>query len=190
MRRIDGGLPGVCLLEPTVFEDERGFFYESYNRRTLAQLGIEKDFVQDNHSRSVRGVLRGLHFQLRHSQAKLVRTTVGRVWDVVVDLRRGSPTFGRWWGAELSADNRRQLFAPEGFGHGFVVLSDVAEFQYKCSDFYDPEDDRGILWSDPDIAVDWPLGDIEPILSAKDRRQPRLAELGAADLPSYDEENA
>jgi dTDP-4-dehydrorhamnose 3,5-epimerase len=183
MRRIDTDLPGIALLEPRVFADHRGFFMETYNRRVMAELGLDRDWVQDNHSRSTRGVLRGLHYQLRQPQAKLVRATVGRVWDVVLDLRRRSDTFGRWQGFELDADSKRMLFAPEGFAHGFVVLSDVAEFQYKCSDFYAPEHERGVAWDDPELAIEWPIEGLEPILSDRDRGWPRLAELSDDDLP-------
>jgi dTDP-4-dehydrorhamnose 3,5-epimerase len=183
--RHESGLPGVWLLRPRVFADPRGFFLESYNRRTMEQLGIRQVFVQDNHSRSSRGVLRGLHYQLGQPQAKLVRVTRGRVFDVAVDIRRGSPHFGRWTGHELSADNHLMLYAPEGFAHGFLVLSEVAEFQYKCSDFYAPAEERAIAWDDPELAVDWPLGDIEPTLSDKDRRAPRLAQVPAEELPRY-----
>lgn len=183
MRRLETALPDVVVLEPRVFEDERGFFMETYSRRAFAELGIHCEFVQDNHSRSCRGVLRGLHYQLGRPQAKLVRATVGSVFDVVVDVRRGSPTFGRWVGVELSADSRRMLFAPVGFAHGFLVTSEVAEFQYKCSDFYAPAEERGIRWDDPEIAVDWPLAGRAPVLSGRDRSWPRLAELPAEDLP-------
>ncbi len=186
MRRRETPLPGVVLLEPRVFEDERGFFYESYNERTFARLGIRHRFVQDNHSRSRRGVVRGLHYQLPHAQAKLVRVTRGAVWDVAVDIRRGSPTFGRWWGVELSEENRLQLLIPEGFAHGFVALTDGAEVQYKVSAPYDPEGDRGIRWDDPDLAIAWPLDGIEPLLSPKDRGLPRLAEVEPEALPRYD----
>ena len=185
MRRIETELPGVVLLEPRVHGDHRGFFLESYNQRTFAELGIHHRFVQDNHSRSVRGVLRGLHYQLRQPQAKLVRVTRGLVFDVAVDIRRGSPHFGRWTAAELSEDNRRMLFAPEGFAHGFLVLSEVAEFQYKCSDFYDPADERGIAWNDPTIAIAWPLGGLEPILSGRDLGWGTLDTMDGADLPRF-----
>jgi len=185
VRRIDTELPGVVLLEPRVHEDHRGFFLESYSQRTFAELGIRHRFVQDNHSRSVRGVLRGLHYQLRQPQAKLVRVTRGRVFDVAVDIRRGSPGFGRWAAAELSEDNRRILFAPEGFAHGFLVLSEVAEFQYKCSDFYDPGDERGIAWNDPTIAIAWPLAGLEPILSGRDLGWGTLDAMDDADLPRF-----
>jgi len=185
MRRIDTAIAGVCLIEPVVHGDHRGFFMESYRKDRLAELGIEIDFVQDNHSRSRAGVLRGLHYQLGRPQAKLVRATRGRVFDVVVDLRRGSPDFGKWVGAELTEDNRRMLFSPPGFGHGFVVLSEIAEFQYKCSDFYVPDEERGIRWDDPAIAIEWPLGEIKPILSDRDLAWPHLRDALDDDLPSY-----
>jgi dTDP-4-dehydrorhamnose 3,5-epimerase len=185
VERLETGLSGVWLVWPRVFADPRGFFLESYNRRSMEQLGIHQSFVQDNHSRSGRGVLRGLHYQLGRPQAKLVRVTLGRVFDVVVDVRRGSPHFGRWTGHELSADNHLMLFAPEGFAHGFLVLSEVAEFQYKCSDFYAPAEERAIAWDDPDLAIAWPLEGLEPLLSDKDLRAPRLAEVPAGELPVY-----
>jgi dTDP-4-dehydrorhamnose 3,5-epimerase len=185
MRRIETAIDDVCLIEPVVHGDHRGFFMESYHRDRFAEFGIKCDFVQDNHSRSLAGVLRGLHYQLGRPQAKLVRATRGRVFDVVVDLRRGSPTFGRWVGAELSEENRRMLFSPPGFGHGFLVLSDIAEFQYKCSDFYAPEEERGIRWDDPSIAIDWPVGGTEPILSDRDLAWPRLEDAAEGDLPRY-----
>jgi len=183
MRRIDTAIDGVCLIEPVVHGDHRGFFMESYHKDRFAALGIEHDFVQDNHSRSRAGVLRGLHYQLGRPQAKLVRATRGRVFDVVVDLRRGSSSFGRWVGADLSEDNRRMLFAPAGFGHGFLVLSEIAEFQYKCSDFYAPDEERGIRWDDPSIAIDWPLGDLDPVLSDRDLAWPHLENVSDNDLP-------
>lgn len=185
MRVIDEPLAGVKLLAPRVVEDGRGFFMESYSRRDFAQLGITHDFVQDNHSRSTRGVLRGLHYQLGHAQAKLVRVTRGRVFDVVVDIRRGSSTFGRWAGAELSEDNHLCLFATEGFAHGFLVLSDIADFQYKCSDFYSAPDERGLLWDDPQIGIEWPLDGREPLLSERDRGWCPLSEVSIDDLPVY-----
>jgi dTDP-4-dehydrorhamnose 3,5-epimerase len=186
VRRVDTALPEVAILEPMVHEDTRGFFMESYNLRTFASLGIHHQFVQDNHSRSRRGVLRGLHFQLHTPQAKLVRVTRGRVFDVAVDIRRGSPRFSRWVGVELTEDNRRMMFAPEGFAHGFLVLSDVAEFQYKCSDFYAPEDERGIAWDDPSIGIEWPLDGLDPILSERDLRWRPLIEMHPSDLPEYE----
>ena len=183
MKIIQTNLPDVLLLEPRVFGDERGFFMESWNRDAFKGLGLDVEFVQDNHSRSAKGVLRGLHYQLGRPQAKLVRATRGRVFDVVVDLRRGSSSFGRWVGADLSEDNRRMLFAPAGFGHGFLVLSEIAEFQYKCSDFYAPDEERGIRWDDPSIAIDWPLGDLDPVLSDRDLAWPHLENVSDNDLP-------
>ena len=185
MQVVDEPLPGVKLLAPKVIEDSRGFFMESYNRSDLAELGIAHDFLQDNHSRSSRGVMRGLHYQLGHAQAKLVRVTRGRVFDVVVDIRRGSPSFGAWAGAELSEDNRLCLFAEVGFAHGFLVLSDVADFQYKCSNFYSSEEERGLPWNDPEIGIDWPLDGLEPVLSERDRGWRPLAEVPTEDLPVY-----
>ncbi len=185
MRVVEEPLPGVKLLAPKVIEDGRGFFMESYNRRMLAELGIAHDFVQDNHSRSSRGVLRGLHYQIGHAQAKLVRVTRGRVFDVVVDIRRGSPNFGKWAGAELSEENRLSLFAEAGFAHGFLVLSDVADFQYKCSDFFSAKDERGLPWNDPEIGIDWPLEGLDPLLSDRDLGWRSLADVATNDLPVY-----
>jgi dTDP-4-dehydrorhamnose 3,5-epimerase len=185
MRRIETALPEICLIEPVVHGDHRGFFMESFHRDHFAELGIRSEFVQDNHSRSRKGVLRGLHYQLGRPQAKIVRVTRGRVFDVVVDLRRGSPTFGRWVGAELSEDNRLMLFSPIGFGHGFFVLSEFAEFQYKCSDFYVPDEERGIRWDDPTIGIEWPLTGIDPILSERDLDWPHLEDARDHDLPRY-----
>ncbi|MCB1896912.1 MAG: dTDP-4-dehydrorhamnose 3,5-epimerase [Zoogloeaceae bacterium] len=160
----------VVILEPTVYGDARGFFLESFNARGFEQLtGLAPVFVQDNHSRSARGVLRGLHYQIRQPQGKLVRVVRGAVFDVAVDLRRSSPTFGRWVGAELSADNHRQLWLPPGFAHGFLVLSDEADFLYKTTDYYAPEHERCLLWNDPAVGVHWPI-EGEPLLSAKDRQ--------------------
>ena len=172
MKVIDTALPGVLILEPRVFGDARGFFMESYNRRVFAEVtGQDVEFVQDNHSRSAKGVLRGLHYQLRQPQGKLVRVVRGAVFDVADDIRRESPRFGGWVGVELSADNQRQLWVPPGFAHGFLVLSESAEFLYKTTDYYAPEHERSILWSDGDIGIDWPLaahGLEQPLLSAKD----------------------
>ncbi len=182
MRRIDTILSGVCVLEPIVHGDSRGFFMETYNRRVFQDLGITCDFVQDNFSRSGRGVLRGLHYQIRQAQAKLVRVTAGEVFDVAVDVRRGSPTFGRWIGETLSAENRRMLFVPAGFAHGFYVLSDGAEFAYKCSDYYSPADERGILWNDPEVDIRWPLRGTAPLLSARDAKFGTLAAARPEDL--------
>jgi dTDP-4-dehydrorhamnose 3,5-epimerase len=169
MNVIPANLPDVLMLEPKVFGDERGFFMESYNRRTFSELGINAEFVQDNHSRSGKGVLRGLHYQTRQPQGKLVRVVVGEVFDVAVDLRRRSPTFGHWTGMNLSADNKRLAWIPPGFAHGFYVLSDAAEFLYKTTDYYAPEFERSLLWNDPAMNIAWPLAG-EPILSEKDRR--------------------
>ncbi|MFP5403655.1 MAG: dTDP-4-dehydrorhamnose 3,5-epimerase [Gammaproteobacteria bacterium] len=160
--------PEVLLLRPKVFGDARGFFFESYNRKTFAELGLDAEFVQDNHSRSAKGVLRGLHYQIRQPQGKLVRVAVGEVFDVAVDLRRGSPHFGRVATMRLSADTHEMAWIPPGFAHGFLVLSDYAEFLYKTTDYYAPEHERSLLWNDPELAIDWPL-DGEPLLSAKDR---------------------
>ena len=186
MQILPTPLPGVLVLEPRVFPDQRGFFLESYNQQTFAQHGIENQFVQDNHSRSARGTLRGLHYQLQRPQAKLCRVIVGEVLDVAVDIRRGSPTFGKWTCALLTAQNFRQIFVPRGFAHGFLVLSEWAEFLYKCDDFYDSADQRGIAWNDPDLAIDWNLSG-EPMLSPKDQDAPRLSELADGDLPIYAE---
>ena len=162
-------LPGVLIIEPKVFGDERGFFYESFNARAFEQAtGLKKAFVQDNHSRSRKGVLRGLHYQLEHTQGKLVRVTAGEVLDVAVDIRRSSPNFGRWASVRLSAQNNRQLWIPEGFAHGFLVLSEYAEFLYKTTDYYEPTAERCIRWDDPTLAIDWQLQEA-PQLSEKDQ---------------------
>ena len=168
-------LPEVLIIEPDVHRDPRGFFLESYHAAKFGAAGITDTFVQDNHSRSLRGTLRGLHAQHKKPQAKLVRAVEGRIWDVAVDIRRGSPRFGRWVAVELSAENFRQCYVPPGFAHGFCVLSDVAQVVYKVTDFYDPADELGIRWDDPEIGIAWPLRD--PILSPKDRDLPLLAEL-------------
>lgn len=170
MRAVQSAIPGLAIIEPRVFEDARGFFFESFNLKVFAQLvGRNADFVQDNHSRSARHVLRGLHYQIRQPQGKLVRVVAGEIFDVVVDIRRSSPTFGQWEGAVLSAENKRMLWIPEGFAHGFVVRSEYAEFLYKTTDYWAPEHERSILWSDPDLAIDWQLGGATPLLSAKDQ---------------------
>ena len=177
MNVIATPLPGLMLLEPRVFGDERGFFFESYNSRRFAELtGIDAPFVQDNHSRSAKGVLRGLHYQIQQAQGKLVRVTEGAVFDVAVDLRKSSPTFGQWYGVELSAANKRQLWIPPGFAHGFVVTSDHAEFLYKTTDYWAPEFERAILWNDPAIGIVWPKMDAAPLLSGKDQAAALLAE--------------
>ena len=168
MQVLPTDLPGVLLLEPRVFGDARGFFFESYNRRAFHKAtGVDVEFVQDNHSRSSRNVLRGLHYQVRQAQGKLVRVTAGEVWDVAVDLRRGSPKFGQWAGFTLSAESRRMAWIPPGFAHGFLVMSDSAEVLYKATDYYAPEHERSIAWNDPDLAIEWPLTGA-PVLSAKD----------------------
>ena len=175
MNVIRTEIPEVLLIEPRVFGDARGFFYESYNKRVLAPFGIDAEFVQDNHSRSARNVLRGLHYQIRQPQGKLVRVTAGEVWDVAVDLRRASKTFGKWVGFPLSAESRRMAWIPPGFAHGFLVTSEAAEVQYKTTDYYAPEHERTLAWNDASLAIDWPL-DGEPILAAKDRGAKPLAE--------------
>ena len=170
MKIIPTNIPDVIILEPKVFGDSRGFFFESFNQLAFSQAtGLDVQFVQDNHSRSAKGVLRGLHYQIQHPQGKLVRVTHGRVFDVAVDIRRSSPTFGQWEGVELNADNHRQLWVPAGFAHGFVVLSDSADFLYKTTDYYAPEYERCIAWNDPAIGIDWRY-DAEPQLSGKDKQ--------------------
>jgi len=169
-------LPEVLILEPKVFGDARGFFYESFNARDFAQCtGLDVSFVQDNHSKSARGVLRGLHYQIQHAQGKLVRVVQGEVFDVAVDLRKSSATFGQWVGVHLSADNHRQLWVPPGFAHGFVVLSESAEFLYKTTDYWYPEHERSLLWNDAQVGIQWPL-DGQPLLAAKDAAAKPLAE--------------
>lgn len=177
MKVTPTALPDVLIVEPRVFGDERGFFFESFNQRTFdAAVGHRIEFVQDNHSRSQKGVLRGLHYQLPpHAQGKLVRVVAGRVFDVAVDMRQGSHTFGRWAGTELSAENHRQLWIPPGFAHGFLVLSESADFLYKTTDYYAPQAEASLRWDDPEVAIDWPLEGITPLLSAKDLAAPPLA---------------
>jgi len=175
---FDTALPGVKLIEPRVFGDDRGFFLESWNACTFAAVGIDAGFVQDNHSQSAKGVLRGLHYQIRSPQGKLVRVVSGAVFDVAVDLRRSSETFGRWVGYELSADNKRQAWIPPGFAHGFLSLREGTELLYKCTDFYSAEAERSLIWNDPDIAIAWPLnGMAKPLLSDKDAAAKTLAEI-------------
>jgi dTDP-4-dehydrorhamnose 3,5-epimerase len=176
MNVIKTPLDGLLVLEPRVFGDDRGFFYESFNARTFAELtGVQAAFVQDNHSRSARNVLRGLHYQIEQSQGKLVRVSSGAVFDVAVDLRKSSATFGQWYGVELSADNKRQLWIPPGFAHGFMVTSEHAEFLYKTTDYWAPEHERAVLWNDPAIGIEWPL-DGAPLLSGKDQAAVPLAD--------------
>lgn len=181
MNVIETELPGVLIVEPKVFPDARGFFVETYNNERYAACGIAADFVQDNLSFSSRGVLRGLHYQNPHAQGKLVYVLQGEVWDVAVDIRPGSPQFGRWTAVTLSSDNKRQFYIPPGFAHGFCVLSDTVLFTYKCTDTYHPECDGGIRWDDPDIGIAWPIG--EPLLSEKDRQQPLLKDVPTGRLP-------
>lgn len=179
MNCIRTEIPEVCILEPRVFGDARGFFFESFNARAFCKaVGVQVEFVQDNHSKSARGVLRGLHYQIKQPQGKLVRVVSGEVFDVAVDVRRSSATFGRWVGAHLSGENKRQLWVPAGFAHGFVVLSDSAEFVYKTTDYYLPAQERAILWNDPDVGIQWalPEGLTEPLLSEKDSKASRFAE--------------
>lgn len=174
----DGRLAGIKIIEPRLFEDSRGFFMESYNAKKLADHGITMNFVQDNHSSSTKGVLRGLHFQINPGQDKIVRVVSGEVFDVVVDIRRDSPTFGQWESFIISASNHTMVFIPKGFAHGFCALSDNVEFLYKCSEYYAPADERGIIWNDPAIGIEWPVS--EPVLSDKDTKYPSIK-----DLPRY-----
>ncbi len=177
MKVIPTSLPEVLILEPKVFGDQRGFFLESYQRKGFREAtGLDPEFVQDNHSRSCQGVLRGIHYQLVKPQGKLVRVTSGTVWDVAVDLRRSSSTFGQWVGVELSAENHRLFWVPPGFGHGFVVLSEQADFLYKTTEYWYPEYDRSIAWNDPSLAIAWPLAGQDPILAPKDAAAPALAQ--------------
>lgn len=185
MRRIDTALPGVCVIEPKVHGDARGFFLETWREDTFAALGIAARFVQDNWSRSQKGVLRGLHYQLGRPQAKLVRVITGAVFDVAVDVRHGSPTFGRWAGEVLSDDNKRALFIPEGFAHGFLVLSDTCDFVYRCTDYYAPTEERGVLWNDPAIGIAWPVTSMEPLLSGKDQGNTKLEAMSVDHLPTF-----
>jgi dTDP-4-dehydrorhamnose 3,5-epimerase len=183
MRRINTSVGGLAILEPDVFGDHRGFFYESYNKAKYAELGIHADFVQANVSRSAHGVLRGLHYQWPNPQGKLVSVLDGEVYDVAVDIRRGSPTFGQWAGVMLTAENKRHFWIPEGFAHGFCVLSEFATFSYQCTALYDRHADAGIRWDDAAIGVDWPMSD--PLLSEKDARAPLLANVELTRLPEY-----
>lgn len=167
----------LVVIEPKVFEDSRGYFFEAYNKNTFHELGLDYDFVQDNQSYSTKGVLRGLHFQKNFPQAKLVRVLEGEVFDVAVDLRKDSPTYGKWYGVTLSAENKKMFMIPRGFAHGFLVLSDTAVFSYKCDDFYHPNDEGGIMFNDHDIGVEWPKIDVEYILSEKDKKHPGFKEI-------------
>ncbi|MFC5743975.1 dTDP-4-dehydrorhamnose 3,5-epimerase [Dyella tabacisoli] len=181
MKVIETSLPGAVVIEPQVFGDARGYFYESYNKAKYREAGITADFVQSNVSRSAKGVLRGLHYQWPNPQGKLVSVLEGEVYDVAVDIRRGSPTFGQWAGVMLTADNKRHFWIPEGFAHGFCVLSDFATFSYQCTALYDREADAGVRWNDADIGIDWPLNN--PLLSDKDEKAPLLKDVSAHRLP-------
>lgn len=183
MKFIETSLPGCVVIEPQVFGDSRGFFYESYNESKYREAGIDRKFVQSNVSRSARGVLRGLHYQWPHPQGKLVSVIEGEVYDVAVDIRRGSPTFGQWAGVMLTAENHRHFWIPEGFAHGFCVLSEFATFSYQCTDLYDAKADGGVRWDDPAIGIDWPVS--QPLLSDKDSKAALLADVAPDRLPEY-----
>ncbi len=183
MKFTKTSFPDVFLIEPDVFKDTRGFFMETYNQRKYAEAGIDQVFVQDNYSHSKYGILRGLHYQLKNAQGKLVFVITGEIFDIVVDIRIGSPMFGQWFGAHLSAENRRQIFVPEGFAHGFIVLSESVDVIYKCTDFYTHGDEYGIFWADPTIGIDWPIKN--PILSDKDSKNPKLREIQEELLPAF-----
>ena len=179
-------IDGIYIIEPKVFGDNRGYFMETYNKEQFAEVGLNMTFVQDNESKSSKGVLRGLHFQKKHSQGKLVRVTKGEVFDVAVDLRTGSKTYGQWEGVILNKENKKQFYIPKGFAHGFLVISDEAVFNYKCTDFYAPEYDGGVMWNDPDINIKWPLEGIENILlSEKDKTHPNLKDLNLKDYGDF-----
>lgn len=181
MKVVPTGIAGLAILEPRLFQDDRGFFMESWNSQTFRDAGLDLTFVQDNHSRSDRGVLRGLHFQHPNPQGKLVRVTSGSVWDVAVDLRRSSATFGRWFGVELSAANKRMFWIPPGFAHGFLCLEDGTDFLYKCTAFYQPAQEHSLLWNDPALNIPWPVAGMDIQLSAKDRDGLPLAHIQACD---------
>lgn len=182
MKVIDTTLDDVKIIEPSVFGDDRGFFLETWSDASFSQAGLPIKFVQDNHSRSAQGVLRGLHYQIKHPQGKLVRCTAGEVFDVAVDMRKSSKQFGQWFGLSLSAENKRQLWVPPGFAHGFYVVSDTADFQYKCSDIYAPDYERSLLWNDPAIGIEWPLvGGVDTQLAAKDAAASVLSDADAFD---------
>ena len=187
MKIIETHLPGVVVIEPKVFGDKRGFFLETFRQDVLQQAGIDVTFVQDNHSRSGQGVLRGMHYQLTQTQGKLVRVTSGSVFDVAVDVRHGSPTFGQWYGAQLDEESMRMMYVPPGYAHGFVVLSESADFLYKCTDYYHPESEQGIAWNDPDIGIEWPIANLtsDVALSEKDKKNVLLKDQSIDKLPSY-----
>jgi dTDP-4-dehydrorhamnose 3,5-epimerase len=181
MKITETALPGVLLIEPKIFGDQRGFFLETYRQDVMHDAGLGVNFIQDNHSRSSKGVLRGLHYQLTQPQGKLVRVTRGEIFDVAVDVRRDSPNFGQWFGAKLSDENMHMMYIPPSFAHGFVVLSDTVDFIYKCTDYYHPDSEQGILWNDPEIGIEWPIQDVN--LSEKDQCNPRLSQQD--NLPHY-----
>jgi dTDP-4-dehydrorhamnose 3,5-epimerase len=183
LQRVETSLPDVWELHPKVFRDARGFLIETYNQKRFSEHGILETFVQDNHSRSAKRTLRGLHYQLRHAQAKICHVIEGEVLDVAVDIRLGSPTFGKWASVLLSAEKQNQIYIPAGFAHGFVARTDSVQFLYKCSDFYDPDDEHGIIWNDPDLAIKW--GFSNPLISEKDSTYPSLAEMKSEFLPRY-----
>ena len=187
MNIITTNLPGVIVIEPKIYGDERGFFLETFREDVLQQAGINAHFVQDNHSRSSQGVLRGLHYQMIQTQGKLVRVATGSVFDVAVDVRLGSPTFGQWYGTELNEDNMKMMYVPPGFAHGFVVLSETANFIYKCTDYYHPESEQGIAWDDPDLNIDWSISEIaeKTFLLDKDTQNVKLKDQPAEKLPTY-----
>ncbi len=184
IKNIKTKLPGVLLIEPEVFEDSRGFFMETFHQNKYAEVSIDQAFIQDNYSHSTRGVLRGLHYQLKHPQGKLIYVITGEIFDVAVDIRQGSPTFGQWVGQYLSDQNKRQIFIPEGFAHGFCVISETADVLYKATDLYNPDDEYGVLWYDPDIGIDWPVK--VPIVSDKDNHYPGLRDAKETQLPIYE----
>jgi dTDP-4-dehydrorhamnose 3,5-epimerase len=186
MEIVELELPGLILIKPSVFSDDRGFFCQSYHQQQYIEAGVESIFVQDNRSRSAYGVIRGMHYQLSHGQDKLVSVTCGKILDVVVDIRRGSPTFGGWATAILSDENHHQLFVPKGFAHGFCVLSESADLFYKCSDFYDPSDEFSILWNDPQVGIEWPEFTSDPVLSGKDLQAPLLSDVPLQNLPVFE----
>jgi len=183
MKIIETHLPGVIVFEPKVFGDKRGFFLETYREDVLQQAGLDVTFVQDNHSRSAQGVLRGLHYQMKQTQGKLVRVTSGSVFDVAVDVRQGSPTFAQWFGTQLDEKSMRMMYVPPGYAHGFLVLSQSADFLYKCTDYYHPESEQGIAWDDPDIGIDWPISEIS--LSDKDKNNVLLKNQTHENMPAY-----
>jgi dTDP-4-dehydrorhamnose 3,5-epimerase len=186
MKVIETALPGVLIIEPRVFGDHRGFFLETYSEERYREAGLDARFVQANHSRSRRGVLRGLHYQLIQPQGKLVSVSRGQVFDVAVDVRRGSPTFGQWVSCLLDDETHRQMYIPPGFAHGFAVISEEADFLYQCTDYYHPQSEAGVAWNDPDLAIDWP--DLDYTLSEKDLKLPRLKDQVAESLPSFESE--